>query len=101
MIIVSGSMRINPDARQLAIDAGSEMMAATRSEPGNRVYSFAFSFDDPALVRVYEEWDDQAALDAHMSSAHMATFAGKFGTFIAEGGDGLQLHEVASSKKFM
>jgi len=57
MIIVSGSMRINPEARQVAIDAGSEMMAATRSEPGNRVYSFAFSFDDPALVRV---WRDKA-----------------------------------------
>ena len=101
MIIISGSLRINPEARQVAIDAGSEMMAATRSEPGNRVYSFAFSFDDPALVRVYEEWDDQASLDAHMSSAHMAAFAGKFASFIAPGGDGLNHHEVASTKKFM
>ena len=101
MIIISGSMRINPDARQAATDAGSEMIAATRGEPGNRVYSFAFSFDDPELVRVYEEWDDQASLDAHMTSPHMAAFGSKFASFIAEGGDGLNHHEVAATKKFM
>ena len=30
--------------------------------------------DDPGLVHLYELWDDQAALDAHFASDHMAAW---------------------------
>ena len=36
-----------------------------REEPGNQAYIFHRSMQDPRVFMVYEEYDDQAALEAH------------------------------------
>lgn len=36
-----------------------------REEPGNHAYIFHRSTDDPRVFMFYEEYSDQAALDAH------------------------------------
>jgi quinol monooxygenase YgiN len=36
-----------------------------REEPGNQAYIFHHSKDDPRVFMFYEEYDDQAALEAH------------------------------------
>jgi quinol monooxygenase YgiN len=36
-----------------------------RQEPGNRAYIFHRAKDNPRVFMFYEEYDDQAALDAH------------------------------------
>ena len=36
-----------------------------REEPGNRAYIFYRSTQDPRVFMLYEEYDDQAALEAH------------------------------------
>ncbi len=36
-----------------------------REEPGNHAYVFHRAKDDPQVFMFYEEYDDQAALDAH------------------------------------
>jgi quinol monooxygenase YgiN len=36
-----------------------------REEPGNRAYIFHRSTQDPRVFMLYEEYDDQAALEAH------------------------------------
>jgi quinol monooxygenase YgiN len=36
-----------------------------REEPGNQSYIFHRSMQDPRVFMVYEEYDDQAALEAH------------------------------------
>ena len=33
-----------------------------------------FPCKDPTRIRIYEEWEDQAALDAHFAMPHMAAF---------------------------
>ena len=59
---------------KLTVKAGQEeeferMMRAAvprvREEPGNHAYVFHRSTDDPRIFMFYEEYDDQAALDAH------------------------------------
>jgi quinol monooxygenase YgiN len=59
---------------RLTIKAGHEaeferiMRAAVprvRQEPGNRTYIFHRATDNPRAFMFYEEFDDQAALDAH------------------------------------
>ncbi|MCC5858468.1 MAG: antibiotic biosynthesis monooxygenase [Ectothiorhodospiraceae bacterium] len=40
-----------------------------RTEPGNHAYTVHQGQDDGDLVMIYEQYDDQAALDAHR--AHM------------------------------
>jgi quinol monooxygenase YgiN len=47
-----------------------EMVGLTRAEPGCLGYDLYQSLDDPALMFLYENWTDQAALDAHMNTSH-------------------------------
>ena len=82
MIVIAGSLTINPDMRDAALTAGTEMMTATLQEPGCRAYQFSSALDDPSKVCIFEEWDDQAALDAHFAAPHMAEFQAVAGAFV-------------------
>ena len=47
-----------------------EMVEFTRKEPGCRMYIFHQSLENPRNFCFYEQYDDQAAMDAHRNSAH-------------------------------
>ena len=58
----------------LTVKAGSERdferimriaVPKVRQEPGNQTYIFHRSTQDPRVFMLYEEYDDQAALEAH------------------------------------
>lgn len=74
MIVIAGSVRIRPDARERAVTVALEMAAATRRESGCRAYRFSADLADPTVFYVHEEWDDDAALARHFATPHMATF---------------------------
>lgn len=74
MLIIAGTIEVDPDHRDAMFAAVAPMVAATREEPGCRAYTFSPDVDDPGLVHLYELWDDQAALDGHFASAHMAAW---------------------------
>jgi quinol monooxygenase YgiN len=74
MLIVAGTITVDPAHRDEMFAAVAPMVEATRAEPGCRAYVFSPDVDDPALVHLYELWDDQAALDAHFASDHMAAW---------------------------
>ena len=74
MIVIAGTVRIRPEAREDAIRAAATMAQATRREPGCNRYHFAFDVEDPNLVHIIEEWASAEALAAHFQSAHMAAF---------------------------
>jgi len=50
------------------------LAAATRTEPGCRAFRPTRSVDDPRLFVIYEEYDDEAALEAHSSSEHFRRY---------------------------
>jgi quinol monooxygenase YgiN len=50
------------------------MLAASRAEEGCIEYAYAEDVAEPGLIRVFEAWRDQACLDAHFQTAHMATW---------------------------
>ena len=52
-----------------------ELAAATRKEPGNIMYLGHRSPTDPRAFFLYEQYEDEAALQAHRSSAHFAKYA--------------------------
>lgn len=74
MLIVAGTFTIDADHRAEMLTAVRPMVAATLEEPGCQAYVFSPDAEDPGLVHLYELWDDQAALDSHFASAHMATW---------------------------
>lgn len=72
MLIVAGTITVEAGHRDTVLEAVAPMVAATRAEAGCQDYVFSPDPGDPRLIRLYERWDDQAALDAHFASAHMA-----------------------------
>lgn len=72
MIVVSGTLRLAPQTLEALRDLARETILATREEAGCIVYSFAEDLVQPGLIRIYEEWETMAALDAHGNTAHIA-----------------------------
>jgi quinol monooxygenase YgiN len=74
MLIVHVTAQITPEALTSLRDIASRMVTATTAEPGCITYAFAFDILTPGLMRIVEVWRDQAALDAHFKTPHMAEF---------------------------
>jgi quinol monooxygenase YgiN len=74
MIIVMGTAKLATGELDRLGDAMTQQMAATRAEDGCLQYDFSRHADDPDLLIISERWRDQAALDAHFATPHMAEF---------------------------
>jgi len=81
MLILAGSIRLGAGKRSQALEAMREMVAATRAEPGNIQYSFAFDLHDDHVVRIFEVFRDEAALAEHRASEHMARWRARASEF--------------------
>lgn len=55
-------------------DAIATMESASRAEAGCSDYTFAVELNDPNKLRITERWENQAALEAHFATPHMAAF---------------------------
>ena len=74
MLIVAGSFIAEPGGREPFLTAVQPMVSATLDEAGCHEYAFTPDPNDDNRILLYELWEDQAALDAHFESAHMATW---------------------------
>ncbi len=74
MLIIAGSITTEDGGRAAFLDAVKPMVVATHTEPGCREYAFSPDPDDAERILLFELWDDQAALELHFASDHMAEF---------------------------
>lgn len=95
MLLVSGEATLHPHKRDEAIEAMNAMSEASMAEAGCHDYRFWFSSADPNRLLIFERWEDQASLDAHFRTPHMATFGAAFGPAV-DGGVELTKFEIAS-----
>jgi quinol monooxygenase YgiN len=81
MICVAVTYVIKPGHEREAVELFGKLTEATRAEPGCRMYQAHRSTADPRRFFLYEQYDDQAALDAHRAAPHFAQYAtgGLFG----------------------
>lgn len=79
MIIVAGTVRIDPTKRDQAMAAAAKAIPPTLAEDGCEAYRFGFDVDDPSLIHVFEQWASEAALAAHFQAPHLAEFLAAFG----------------------
>ena len=79
MIIVSGIIAVDPANHDAAVELMNTVAEATRAEDGNIDYAFWADLSQPGRFRVFEQWNDQDAIDAHFVSPHMAEFMGGLG----------------------
>ncbi len=100
MILVSGVLVIDPANLDRATELVAALTAATRAEPGNLDYSFSSVLGEPGRLVITERWEDQAAIDSHMTAPHFVEFmgaAGELGVSHVE----IDQYEVASHTKLM
>lgn len=93
MIIVAGSFRVPEEKIDELLPVARATLAATRQEAGCIVYSYAFDVEDHGLIRVYEEWESRAHLQAHFKQKHMGPWRAKL-TAIGASGRSLKVYEA-------
>ena len=74
MLIVAGTIVAQQGGRAAFLEAVQPMVAATLNETGCQEYVFSPDPNDDNRIMLYELWDDQASLDAHFASDHMAAW---------------------------
>jgi quinol monooxygenase YgiN len=73
--VVFARLRAAPNqADALAVLLIEQAAAVRRAEPGCLLYRVHRATDDPDLFLFYEMYVDDAAFDAHRSSAHLAEY---------------------------
>ena len=87
MLIVAGEIQVEPEGRDEFLEAVRFMVEATLEEPGCVRYAFTPDPIDDGLVRLYELWESQEALEGHFASAHMAEWQEVQPTLRATGSD--------------
>lgn len=95
MLVIAGTITLDPAQRDAAMRAATEMMAATRKEPGCESYTFSADLEDPGRFHLFEQWESATALEAHFAAPHMAAFqAAVAGLGVRE--MNVQRYEIAS-----
>ena len=73
MIIVGGEFEVDPAQRDAFISEREAAMRRSRAEAGCLEYTFAADPLEPGRVILFERWEDQASLDAHLAGPSPAT----------------------------
>lgn len=97
MLLISGTIRVDPARIDQARPAMEAMVRASNAEDGCYIYAYAQDLLDPGLIHVIERWRDRDALKAHFTSPHMAEWRGVIPSLGITDRD-LRLYEVASEE---
>lgn len=71
---VVATYRVKAGEEDAVIAALRTMTPLTRREPGCRAYQPHRSPEDPQVFFLYEEYDDEAAFQAHIASDYFAAY---------------------------
>jgi quinol monooxygenase YgiN len=75
MICVAVTYVIKPGHEDEAVAFFARLTEHTHTEPGCRMYVAHRSLSNPRQFFLYEQYDDQAALDAHRTAPHFEQYA--------------------------
>ena len=100
MLIVAGTITIDPSKSAVLEAAFDTMRAATLQEAGCLGYQIYRDRNDPGTVLLFEKWESEAALRAHFVTPHMADFGKALGSAGVVGADVYQ-YVVSSHTKLM
>ncbi len=74
MIIVKGSIPVNMDHHEEAVELVETLAENSRREPGCLAYEVYLRSDAPEVIMVWQQWASMDALEAHFSSSHVDEF---------------------------
>jgi quinol monooxygenase YgiN len=67
VVIVLGSIQIDPEQRDELIASQSDEAASSRAEPGCIEWTMLTDPEHPDVIRILEVWADPASFDAHLA----------------------------------
>lgn len=79
MIIVAGTARLKPGAREAMTAALGPMIEGTLAEEGCHACRYAYDAADPDVMHFYEEYESEEALQQHFTQPHLGAFYGASG----------------------
>ncbi len=94
MIVVAGTVRVDPAKLATARVEMEKMIAASRAEDGCIAYSYSIDVLDPRVAHVFEVWRDREALERHFETPHIAAWRATWTTIGVSDRD-LSLYDVA------
>ncbi len=97
MLLIIGTIRLPAEKLALARPVMAEMLRASRAEAGCIDYSYAEDVLEPGLIHISELWRDQAALDRHFGSAHIAQWRAAWPA-LGIGERNLRVYEVGEAR---
>jgi len=100
MIVISGTISVDPEDHEAAVELFGPLVETTLTESGNGTYEYWAHLSDRGTFRVYEEWADQESVDAHMAAPHFVAFMEGFGALRVTGAE-IYKHEVSGTDRFM
>ena len=98
MIVIAGTLRIPTDKLQEALPHFEKVITASRAEPGCMLYSFSYDALEPGLIRVFEIYRDQAAVESHRASAHFQAWRAS-NPGLGVGDRDITVYQVSSAQK--
>ena len=74
MILIAGTISLDPDKIDEALAAIVPLMQATQAEEGCIDYVLSADPATPGCIRILEKWSDDDALKGHMRAPHIGEF---------------------------
>lgn len=79
MIIITGSIQLQPDQREAAIALGCEHSARSRAEDGCLSHNCYIDAEDANRLHFFEQWRDMAAVQKHFAVPESGEFVQQVG----------------------
>lgn len=87
MILIAGTVDVDPEKRDEALVAARPHMTATRAQKGCVDYVWSADPLVPGRIYVFERWEDQASLQAHFDGPHYLNMRNTIAGFGMTGAD--------------
>jgi quinol monooxygenase YgiN len=75
MLVLAVTWMANPGHESEVAEIFTKLQAASRQEPGCLMYIVHRHKDDPRHFFIYEQYRDEASLEAHRNTPHFQEFA--------------------------
>ena len=100
MVIVVGTIQVDPARRDEFLAEQAEDFAAGRAEPGCLEYGLLIDPEQPDRVRLLERWADVPSFEAHLQALTARAAEGKM-PMASDAVRGMEIirHDVASISK--
>ena len=87
VIIIAGTIEIEPSVRDAALAAGRELEAATRRQEGCLNYAWTTDGLSDSTIYVFERWASEEALAAHFQGPNYNGMRAVLGSYGIRGAD--------------